>query len=72
MSLFESLRRQTHLTEAGRLVILEIEDFPILRYWYVVHRKGKNLSACGGGLEGICSDVGAFLDFCLRLRANYT
>lgn len=29
----------------GKLVILEVEDFPILRHWYVMHRKGKRLSA---------------------------
>ncbi len=27
-----------------RLVVLNIEDFPIMRHWYVVHRKGKRLS----------------------------
>jgi len=30
--------------EAGRLVTLNVKDFPILRHWYVVHRKGKRLS----------------------------
>ena len=30
--------------EAGRLITLDVEDFPILRHWYVVHRKGKRLS----------------------------
>jgi len=30
--------------EAGRLVVLDIEDLPILRHWYVVHRQGKRLS----------------------------
>lgn len=30
--------------EAGRLVILDIEGLPILRHWYVVHRKAKRLS----------------------------
>lgn len=30
--------------EAGRLVVLDVADFPILRHWYVVHRKGKRLS----------------------------
>ena len=30
--------------EVGRLAVLEVEDFPILRHWYVVHRKGKRLS----------------------------
>jgi DNA-binding transcriptional LysR family regulator len=28
----------------GKLVILDVEDFPIKRYWYVMHRKGKRLS----------------------------
>ena len=28
----------------GKLVILDVEDFPILRHWYVMHRKGKRLS----------------------------
>ncbi|OGI46796.1 MAG: transcriptional regulator [Candidatus Muproteobacteria bacterium RIFCSPHIGHO2_01_FULL_65_16] len=28
-----------------RLVVLDVEDFPIMRHWYVVHRKGKRLSA---------------------------
>jgi DNA-binding transcriptional LysR family regulator len=28
-----------------RLVVLDIEDFPIMRHWYVVHRKGKRLSS---------------------------
>lgn len=30
--------------ETGRLVVLDVEDFPILRHWYVVYRKGKRLS----------------------------
>jgi len=28
----------------GRLAILDVEGFPILRHWYVVHRSGKRLS----------------------------
>lgn len=28
----------------GRLVILDVAAFPIMRYWYVVHRHGKRLS----------------------------
>jgi DNA-binding transcriptional LysR family regulator len=28
-----------------RLVVLDIEDFPIMRHWYMVHRRGKRLSA---------------------------
>jgi DNA-binding transcriptional LysR family regulator len=30
--------------ETHRLAILDIYSFPILRHWYVVHRKGKRLS----------------------------
>ena len=30
--------------ETGRLSILDVEDFPILRHWYVVYRKGKRLA----------------------------
>ncbi|TAM43883.1 MAG: LysR family transcriptional regulator, partial [Gammaproteobacteria bacterium] len=28
-----------------RLVVLDVAEFPIMRHWYVVHRKGKRLSA---------------------------
>lgn len=30
--------------ETGRLVILDVEGFPIQRHWYMVYRKGKRLS----------------------------
>ena len=30
--------------EARRLVVLNVEDFPIMRHWYLVHRQGKRLS----------------------------
>lgn len=30
--------------EARRLAVLEVEDFPILRHWYVVHCPGKRLA----------------------------
>lgn len=30
--------------ETGRLVILDAEHFPIVRHWYLVHRKSKRLS----------------------------
>lgn len=30
--------------ETKRLVILDAQPFPILRHWYIVHRKGKRLS----------------------------
>ncbi|MEE8379189.1 MAG: LysR family transcriptional regulator [Gammaproteobacteria bacterium] len=28
----------------NKLVILDVEDFPIVRHWYVMHHKGKRLS----------------------------
>ncbi len=31
--------------QSGRLVVLDARHFPIMRHWYVVHRKGKRLSA---------------------------
>ncbi len=30
--------------ETKRLVILDVEEFPIMRHWYLVHRKEKRLS----------------------------
>ena len=29
----------------GRLVVLNVEDFPIMRQWHIVHRKGKRFAA---------------------------
>jgi DNA-binding transcriptional LysR family regulator len=31
--------------EAGRLAVLNVEGFPIMRGWHVVHRRGKRMSA---------------------------
>jgi DNA-binding transcriptional LysR family regulator len=31
--------------EANRLVVLDVEGFPIMRQWYLVHLKDKNLSS---------------------------
>ncbi|MET0066136.1 MAG: LysR family transcriptional regulator [Candidatus Thiodiazotropha sp.] len=41
--------------ETGRLVILDIEGFPLQRHWYLVHRKNKRLSP----------SARAFVDFVL-------
>lgn len=46
--------------ETRRLVVLDVESFPILRHWYVVHRKGKRLSAVAQ----------AFKDFLLKEAAQ--
>lgn len=39
-----------------RLVVLDVEDFPIMRHWYVVHRKGKRLSAAAEVFRGFVLD----------------
>ena len=44
----------------GRLVTLDIQEFPIMRHWYIVHRKGKRLSAVAA----------AFKEFLLQEAAN--
>jgi DNA-binding transcriptional LysR family regulator len=47
--------------ETGRLVMLDVEDFPIRRHWYLVQRKGKRLSAVAQ----------AFKDFVLTESAQF-
>ena len=34
-----------------RLVVLDVAEFPIMRHWFVVHRKGKRLSAVAEAFE---------------------
>jgi len=31
--------------ESGRLRVLNVQAFPIMRHWYIVHRRGKKLSS---------------------------
>lgn len=46
----------------GKLVVLDIEEFPILRHWFLVHRKGKRLSAIAKAFkEFLLSEAGASL-----------
>jgi DNA-binding transcriptional LysR family regulator len=46
--------------EMQRLVVLDVESFPILRHWYIVQRKGKRLSPVAQ----------AFKDFVLKESGN--
>lgn len=46
--------------ETGRLKILDVQGFPIIRYWHVVNRKNKRLS----------SVANAFKDFLLKEAAK--
>lgn len=46
--------------ETGRLKVLDVQGFPIIRYWHVVNRKNKRLS----------SVANAFKDFLLKEAAK--
>ncbi|MFQ5643865.1 MAG: LysR family transcriptional regulator [Thiogranum sp.] len=46
--------------ETGRLVVLDVEDFPIRRQWFLVYRRDKRLSPAAG----------AFKDFVLAEAGN--
>jgi len=47
------LARDTVAQELGlkQLVELDVEQFPILRHWYVVHRRGKHLSPAAAAFK---------------------
>ncbi len=47
--------------ETGRIGILDVQDFPIIRHWYVLQRKGKRLSPAAH----------AFKDFVLNHAAQF-
>ena len=47
--------------EAGRLVTLDVKDFPILRHWYIVHRQGKRLSPVAQAFKEFVLQEGASL-----------
>ncbi len=37
--------------ETGRLVILDVQGFPIIRHWYIVHRDSKRLSGVAAAFK---------------------
>ena len=47
--------------ETGRLAILDVEDFPIIRHWYIINRRGKRLSPVAE----------AFKEFVISEAKNY-
>jgi len=47
--------------EAKRLVVLDVQAFPIMRDWYVVHRKGKRLTAIAQMFKRFLLDEGAHI-----------
>ncbi|MCE9633143.1 MAG: LysR family transcriptional regulator [Methylophilales bacterium] len=46
--------------ETARLMVLDVQNFPIQRHWYVVHRKGKRLTTVAS----------AFKEFLLQKHAT--
>jgi DNA-binding transcriptional LysR family regulator len=45
--------------DAGRLKVLDVQSFPIKRKWYVVHRRGKRLSAAANAFrEFVLNEAG--------------
>ena len=53
-----ALRQELSL---GSLVILDVEGFPVMRQWYVVHRKDRRLPAIAQAFERFVIDNGARL-----------
>lgn len=47
--------------EADRLTVLDVEDFPILRHWYLVYREGKRLSPAAAAFREFLLDEAAGL-----------
>lgn len=47
--------------ETRRLVVLDVEHFPIMRNWYLVHRKGKRLSPVAQGFREFIEEDAARL-----------
>lgn len=45
--------------ETHRLVVLDVEDFPIARHWFVVHRRGKRLSPLAQAFKQFVIDHGS-------------
>lgn len=43
----------------GRLVLLDVEDFPIMRQWHLVHRRGKRFSAMARAFQKFIIDEAA-------------
>ena len=46
--------------ETNRLKVLDVELFPIMRYWYVVYRKGKRLSPVAQAFRHFVLEKGQF------------
>ena len=43
----------------GKLIVLDVEKLPIMRHWYVMHRKGKRLSVVAQAFKDFLLNEGA-------------
>jgi DNA-binding transcriptional LysR family regulator len=58
----ERLQHETFLElEMKRLAVLDVESFPIMRHWFVVHRANKRLSAVSLAFKNFLLDEAAKL-----------
>jgi DNA-binding transcriptional LysR family regulator len=44
---------------AGRLALLAVAGLPVLREWFVIHRKGKRLSPAAQAFKAFLLEQGA-------------
>jgi DNA-binding transcriptional LysR family regulator len=57
--------------ETGRLNILDVEDFPIQRNWYILQRKGKRLSPAALAFkEFVLNEAGRFIRLPVNLKSS--
>lgn len=54
--------------ETNRLVILDAENFPILRHWYLVHRRGKRLSPVAQAFHDFVLESGNELQIAKNIK----
>ena len=54
--------------ETGRLAILDVQDFPIMRHWYLIQRKGKRLSPAAQAFRAFVLEQAEQF---IRLPAHY-
>lgn len=47
--------------QVGHLVVLDVEDFPVMLNWYVVHRKNKRLPPVAVAFKRFLMEEGAAL-----------
>ena len=57
-----SLHTVEHELRSGHMVLLDVEGFPIMRDWYLVHRQGKRLSPAALSFRDFVLEQGAKME----------